>query len=48
MFHMSIVESIFGGLIAGKIGEGSYVAGIKHVVILIVISVAVFTMIGAI
>lgn len=48
MLHMSIVEAIFGGLIAGKIGEGSYVAGIKHVVILIVISVAVFAMIGAV
>ena len=48
MLHMSIVESIFGGLIAGKIGEGSFLAGIKHVVILIVISVAVFTMIGAV
>jgi flagellar protein FlaJ len=48
MLHMSIVESIFGGLIAGKIGEGSFLAGIKHVVILIVISVAVFAMIGAV
>jgi len=48
MLHMSIVEAIFGGLIAGKIGEGSYVAGIKHVVILIVLSVAVFVMIGAV
>ena len=48
MLHMSIVEGIFGGLIAGKIGEGSYVAGIKHVVILIVISIAVFALIGAV
>jgi len=48
MLHMSIVEGIFGGLIAGKIGEGSYVAGIKHVVILIIISVLVFAMIGAV
>ncbi|HII36641.1 MAG TPA: type II secretion system F family protein [Nitrosopumilaceae archaeon] len=48
MLHMSIAEAIFGGLIAGKIGEGSYVAGIKHVVILIVISVVVFAMIGAV
>lgn len=48
MLHMSIVEGIFGGLIAGKIGEGSYVAGIKHVIILIIISVLVFAMIGAV
>ena len=48
MLHMSIVESIFGGLAAGKIGEGSFVAGVKHVIILIVISVVAFTMIGAV
>ena len=48
MLHMSIVESIFGGLAAGKIGEGSFVAGIKHVVILIALSVVVFAMIGAV
>jgi len=48
MLHMSIVESVFGGLAAGKIGEGSFIAGVKHVVILIALSVAVFAMIGAI
>ena len=48
MLHMSIVESIFGGLAAGKLGEGSFVAGVKHVVILIALSVAVFAMIGAV
>ncbi|HSB57551.1 MAG TPA: type II secretion system F family protein, partial [Nitrosopumilaceae archaeon] len=29
MLHMSIVESVFGGLAAGKIGEGSFIAGVK-------------------
>ena len=48
MLHMSIVESIFGGLAAGKIGEGSFIAGVKHVVILIALSVVVFAMIGAV
>lgn len=48
MLHMSIVESIFGGLAAGKIGEGSFIAGVKHVVILIALSVIVFAMIGAV
>lgn len=48
MLHMSIVESVFGGLAAGKIGEGSFIAGVKHVVILIALSVAVFAMIGAV
>ncbi len=48
LLHMSIVESVFGGLAAGKIGEGSFVAGVKHVVILVALSVAVFTLIGAV
>jgi flagellar protein FlaJ len=45
MFNMAIIESVFGGLAAGKIGTGSYVSGIKHVVIMIVIAVVAFTMI---
>jgi len=43
MFNMSIIESIFGGLAAGKIGTGSYVSGIKHVVVMIIIAVIAFT-----
>jgi flagellar protein FlaJ len=42
LFHMSIVEAIFAGIVAGKIGEGSFGAGIKHVVILIIITMVVF------
>jgi len=42
LFHMSIVEALFAGLVAGKIGEGNFGAGIKHVVILIVITMVVF------
>jgi len=48
MLHMSIVESIFGGLAAVKIGEGSFIAGAKHVVILVALSVIVFALIGAV
>ena len=29
-FHMTIVQSFFGGLVAGKMGEGSISAGFKH------------------
>lgn len=43
MFNMAIIESVFGGLAAGKIGTGSYVSGIKHVIIMIVIAVIAFT-----
>ncbi|MEM4312168.1 MAG: type II secretion system F family protein [Nitrososphaerales archaeon] len=33
---MAIMEAIFGGLTIGKLGEGSYAAGLKHAVILLV------------
>ena len=46
IFHMTLVEAVFGGLAAGKIGESSIVAGIKHVVILVVIAVVAFMAIG--
>lgn len=45
MFNMSIIESIFGGLAAGKIGSGSYVSGIKHVIVMIIIAVIAFAVI---
>jgi len=45
LFNMSIIEAVFGGLAAGKIGSGSYVAGIKHIVIMIVMAVVAFMLI---
>ena len=42
LFNMAIIEAIFGGLAAGKIGSGSYVAGTKHVVAMIVVAVIAF------
>ncbi len=42
LFNMSIIEAVFGGLAAGKIGTGTYVGGIKHIVIMIVMSVVAF------
>jgi len=45
LFNMAIIEAIFGGLAAGKIGAGSYVAGIKHVVAMIVIAIIAFNII---
>jgi flagellar protein FlaJ len=35
-FHMSIVQAFFSGLVAGKMGEGTISAGLKHSVILLV------------
>lgn len=42
LFNMAVIESVFGGLAAGKIGTGSYVSGIKHIIIMIVIAVIAF------
>jgi len=36
-FHMTIVQSLFGGLVAGKMGEGTINAGLKHSLILMII-----------
>jgi len=33
-FHMSTLQAFFGGLVAGKMGEGTIGAGLKHSVIL--------------
>lgn len=33
-FHMTCMQSFFGGLVAGKMGEGALSAGLKHTVIL--------------
>lgn len=45
LFNMAIIEAVFGGLAAGKIGTGSFVAGIKHIVIMVVIAVIAFSLI---
>ena len=45
LFNMSIIEAIFGGLVAGKIGAGSYVAGVKHIIVMIVMAVVAFMII---
>jgi len=34
-FHMSTAQALFGGLVAGKMGEGTMSAGLKHSVILL-------------
>lgn len=46
LFHMSLIEALFGGLAAGKIGSGKFTAGIPHIVMMIVITVIAFSIIG--
>jgi flagellar protein FlaJ len=45
LFNMAVIEALFGGLAAGKIGAGSYVAGTKHVVIMVIAAVIAFNII---
>ncbi len=33
-FHMSLLQAFFGGLVAGKMGEGTIGAGLKHSMVL--------------
>ena len=45
MFNMAVIEGVFGGLAIGKISSSSYLGGIKHIVIMVTISVVAFTLI---
>jgi flagellar protein FlaJ len=33
-FDMTMIQAFFGGLVAGKMGEGTIIAGLKHSLIL--------------
>jgi len=35
--HMTLVQSFFGGLVSGKMGEGSVYAGLKHSLIMMIL-----------
>jgi len=41
-FHMSAIQAFFGGLVAGKMGEGTVSAGLKHSLILMLCGYFVF------
>ena len=45
LFNLSLIEAVFGGLAAGKIGSGNYVSGIKHIIIMLVMAVVAFMLI---
>ena len=36
-FHMTIIQGFFGGLVAGKMGEGTISAGLKHTLIMMIL-----------
>jgi flagellar protein FlaJ len=41
-FLSALLESVFGGIVAGKIVDGSASAGLRHSIILVAITIAVF------
>lgn len=42
LFHACLINAFFSGLIAGQMGEGSVKAGVKHSVIMLIISLIIF------
>jgi len=40
--HTALLESLFGGLIAGKINEDTFLDGLKHVMVLAIVSGVAF------
>lgn len=43
MFHASLIQGFFSGLVAGQMGEGAATAGLKHSIILSMIAWVTFT-----
>jgi flagellar protein FlaJ len=43
MFHASLVQGFFSGLVAGQMGEGAISAGLKHSIVLSMIAWITFT-----
>ena len=43
-FHALVIQGFFAGIVAGKMGEGKAVAGLKHSVLFIVVAVIVYTL----
>jgi flagellar protein FlaJ len=48
LFWASTIESLFAGLIAGKIGDRCYLAGLLHSVVLLLLTLVFFNFLGGI
>jgi archaeal flagellar protein FlaJ len=46
LFWASVVESLFAGLIAGKIGDRQYLSGLRHSSVLLVATLLFFNLLG--
>jgi len=42
IFQLSLIEGTISGVIAGKIGEGSSAAGVKHIIAMLIIALAFY------
>lgn len=42
LYHMALLQGAFTGLVAGKVGEGSMLDGIKHSLIMVILAFAAF------
>jgi len=42
-FYLSVIQGVFSGLVAGKMGEGAVSAGLKHIVVMLFLALLVFT-----
>jgi flagellar protein FlaJ len=42
IYHATLIQGLFSGLLAGHMGEGSLTAGVKHVCILLIIALVAF------
>ncbi|MBP2146347.1 flagellar protein FlaJ [Methanofollis sp. W23] len=42
LFHLSLVQAFFSGLVAGKMGEGSVKAGVKHATVMLAVALVTF------
>jgi len=43
IFHLMLIQSLFAGLIAGQMAEGSIFSGVKHSIILVIITIAFYS-----
>ncbi|WP_298665379.1 type II secretion system F family protein [uncultured Methanofollis sp.] len=44
LYHVCLVQAVFSGLVAGKMGEGSVRAGVKHASVMLVVALITFNM----
>jgi flagellar protein FlaJ len=44
-FHVTLVQGVFSGLIAGQLGEGSVTDGLKHATLLVFVTYVVFQLV---